>query len=66
MDVKDGQIRLISEVISSALGIDMSVLMGANVAKDVAQEDFCEATIGEHIFLKLSLENLRTLTVIPV
>ncbi len=46
MDVKDGHIRLISEVINSILGIDMSVLMGANVAKDVAKEDFCEATIG--------------------
>ncbi|XP_064387436.1 glycerol-3-phosphate dehydrogenase [NAD(+)], cytoplasmic-like isoform X2 [Halichondria panicea] len=46
MDVKDGNIRLISEVISNALSIDMSVLMGANVAKDVAQEDFCESTIG--------------------
>ena len=47
MDVKDGNIRLISEVISNALSINMSVLMGANVAKDVAQEDFCESTIGE-------------------
>ncbi len=47
MDVKDGHIRLISEVINKILGIDMSVLMGANVAKDVAREDFCEATIGK-------------------
>ena len=46
MDVKDGHIRLISEVISSTLKINVSVLMGANVAKDVAKEDFCESTIG--------------------
>lgn len=46
MDVKDGQIRLISEVISTTLNINVSVLMGANVAKDVAKGDFCESTIG--------------------
>ena len=46
MDVKDGHIRLISEVISTTLGIKVSVLMGANVAKDVAKGDFCESTIG--------------------
>ena len=46
MDVKAGHIRLISEVISDSLNMDVAVLMGANVAMDVAKEDFCECTIG--------------------
>lgn len=29
------------------MGIDMSVLMGANIANEVAAEKFCETTIGE-------------------
>jgi len=46
MDTVDGKIQLISSVIESLLDIDMSVLMGANIAMNVAQEDFCESTIG--------------------
>ena len=46
MDTTDGKIKLISEVITSDLGIDISVLMGANIAIDVARGDFCESTIG--------------------
>lgn len=46
MDTTEGKIRLISDVINSSLNIDVSVLMGANIAMDVAQGDFCESTIG--------------------
>ena len=46
MDTEEGTIRLISDVIGTSLNIDMSVLMGANIANDVAHEDFCECTIG--------------------
>ena len=46
MDTEEGKIRLISDVIQTSLNIEMSVLMGANIAKDVAQGDFCECTIG--------------------
>lgn len=40
-------LKLISEVIGERLGIPMSVLMGANIANEVADEKFCETTIGE-------------------
>lgn len=40
--------RLISEVIREKLGITMTVLMGANIANEVAEEKFCETTIGTH------------------
>ena len=46
MDTSDGKIQMISRVISSLTDINMSVLMGANIAQDVAKQDFCEATIG--------------------
>ena len=42
---KDG-LQLISDVIRNSLKIDMSVLMGANIASEVADEKFCETTIG--------------------
>ncbi|XP_038645719.1 glycerol-3-phosphate dehydrogenase [NAD(+)], cytoplasmic-like [Scyliorhinus canicula] len=39
-------LKLISHIIHEKLGIEMSVLMGANIAKEVADEKFCETTIG--------------------
>ncbi|XP_020382376.1 glycerol-3-phosphate dehydrogenase [NAD(+)], cytoplasmic-like [Rhincodon typus] len=39
-------LKLISYIIREKLGIEMSVLMGANIAKEVADEKFCETTIG--------------------
>lgn len=43
----DRGMRLISEVISEALpDMAISSLMGANVAKEVALDQFCETTIG--------------------
>ncbi|XP_044525092.1 glycerol-3-phosphate dehydrogenase [NAD(+)], cytoplasmic-like [Gracilinanus agilis] len=41
-----GILQLTSDVIREKLGIKTSVLMGANIAQEVADEKFCEATIG--------------------
>ncbi|XP_068921146.1 glycerol-3-phosphate dehydrogenase 1-like protein [Petaurus breviceps papuanus] len=41
-----GPLRLTSDIIREMLGIEISVLMGANIANEVADEKFCEATIG--------------------
>ena len=41
-----GGILLISTVIREELGIPCAALMGANIANEVAQENYCEATIG--------------------
>lgn len=46
LDVNEKGLDLISNVISTSLGIDCSVCMGANIAKEVAEEHYCEATIG--------------------
>jgi glycerol-3-phosphate dehydrogenase (NAD+) len=46
MEVKDARIQRVSDVIKTNLGVDCSVLMGANIASDIALERFSEATIG--------------------
>lgn len=52
---KGGGLHLVSEEINSILGIDVAVLMGANLAPEVANDNFCEATIGRFLifFIKL-------------
>ncbi|XP_052803874.1 glycerol-3-phosphate dehydrogenase [NAD(+)], cytoplasmic-like [Mya arenaria] len=42
----DGSFLMISKMIEDILSIDCCVLMGANLAPEVAEEQFCETTIG--------------------
>eukprot|EP00808_Paulinella_micropora_P013160 g24190.t1 len=46
MDVTKDGFQLISSLITKELKIDCSVLMGANVADEIGQEKFTEATVG--------------------
>ena len=42
------------------LNIECAVLMGANIASEVAKEDFCEATIGK--FEMVSVAHVKQYT----
>ncbi|XP_027347680.1 glycerol-3-phosphate dehydrogenase [NAD(+)] [Abrus precatorius] len=46
MEVKKEGPCMISTLISTHLGINCSVLMGANIANEIAMEKFSEATVG--------------------
>lgn len=46
LPVPGGGIELISHAINQKLNIPIAVLMGANLAPEVADEKFCETTIG--------------------
>ena len=47
MDAKNAKLDLISNVIRMTLNINCAVLMGANIAGEVALEHYCETTIGQ-------------------
>ena len=38
-------------MVKDLLKIDCCVVMGANIANEVAEENFCEATIGKYNLL---------------
>lgn len=46
LDISDKGLDLISNVIRKELDMNCAVLMGANIAPEVARENYCEATIG--------------------
>jgi glycerol-3-phosphate dehydrogenase (NAD+) len=53
-----GGLILISDIIRDTLQTDTSVLMGANIASEVAKEQFCETTIGYRCVFHLLLFEL--------
>ena len=57
-----GQVDLISNMVRELLNIECLVVMGANIANEVASEQFCEATIGSRDLASGSLlkEALQT------
>lgn len=46
INITDNGLGLISDEIREGLGLDVSVLMGANIANEVARDQFCESTVG--------------------
>ncbi|OQE18798.1 hypothetical protein PENFLA_c020G10538 [Penicillium flavigenum] len=46
VDISEGTVKLYSELIMEKLGIYCGSLSGANIASEVAAENFCETTIG--------------------
>ncbi|KAF9438078.1 glycerol-3-phosphate dehydrogenase [Entomortierella beljakovae] len=46
VDVNENGFRLITDMIQEALNVPTCVLSGANIANEVAEERFCETTIG--------------------
>jgi len=45
-EAADGGAKLISRDIAEACNIEVNVLMGANLANEVAEDHFCESTVG--------------------
>ncbi|KAJ3048939.1 Glycerol-3-phosphate dehydrogenase [Rhizophlyctis rosea] len=46
VDVSNSGLKLVSSIIQESLQVDVSVLMGANIASEIAEEQFSETTIG--------------------
>ena len=46
LDVTEHGVRLLSQMINDILGVEVSAMLGANIAEEVSRDQFCEATIG--------------------
>eukprot|EP00798_Chlamydomonas_sp_ICE-L_P013167 gene13167-30652_t len=71
MRVREDGPQLVSQMIRKMLGIDCSVLMGANIASEIGQEQLTEAVIGYYnrdnakIFQKLFERDYFQVTLLP-
>lgn len=61
-----GGILLISSVIKEELGIPCFALMGANLANEVAAENYCEATIGKRFLFFYYQHHLYSRIFLPI
>lgn len=46
VDFINGNLQSVSTLINNELNVDVSILMGSNIANDMGKDKFCETTIG--------------------
>lgn len=46
LDITEDGVRSISQFIGETMGLEVSALIGANIADEISRDEFAEATIG--------------------